>query len=413
MIEAQLPENERQRLECLYRYEILDSDPEIAFDRITDLVSDLLSVPIALVSLVDADRQWFKSTCGLDVTETDRRLSFCAHAIHDENVMVVPDATADPRFKGNPLVSGEPSIRFYTGAPLITSEGFRLGTLCAVDSIARVITNRQIRQLGDLAQIVVDEMELRLAAIKLARAGEKAECASAAKSAFISSLSHEIRTPLNAILGYGQLMQAMAENPKPDRLNRAINNIVENGQHVVHLIEQATEMSKIEAGELSVSPSQTDVLQVLDECLNAIRTQAVSRGITISNHSEIEGPCLIETDAMRLKQIILNLLSNAVKYNQDDGRITVALSSQSNSGVRMMISDTGIGIPENMRDRVFKAFDRLGQTGSGIEGTGIGLAITRELVVLLGGTLDFCGNADDGTDFWFDLPSNYSSSLQD
>ena len=161
MIPADKPENEEARLQKLREYDILDTDAEQAFDRITRIVAKTIGVPISLVSLVDEDRQWFKSRYGLDATETPRDLAFCAHAIHGEDVFVVTDPERDERFQDNPLVTDGPEIRFYAGAPLITSDGFKLGTLCAIDDMRHFITEDHKQLLQDLASLVIDEIELR------------------------------------------------------------------------------------------------------------------------------------------------------------------------------------------------------------------------------------------------------------
>ena len=135
-----VPENEQQRLEKLLQYGVLDTPPSEAFDRVTRLASRLLNMPIALVSLVDDNRQWFKSRVGLDATETPREQAFCAHAICDTEVLVVPNAEEDARFASNPLVTGAPDIRFYAGAPLRTSVGLNLGTLCVIERLARSLS---------------------------------------------------------------------------------------------------------------------------------------------------------------------------------------------------------------------------------------------------------------------------------
>ncbi len=162
-----LPANEEHRLRALHEYAILDTPPEVAFERITRLAAQLFHVPMALVSLVDRDRQWFKSCYGLDVRQTDREVSFCAHAILADEVMVVPDATLDARFDANPLVTGEFGLRFYAGAPLRAPDGFNLGSLCIIDTQPREFSHEQCAALSDLAAMVVDEMELRVAGEKL------------------------------------------------------------------------------------------------------------------------------------------------------------------------------------------------------------------------------------------------------
>ncbi len=164
--EADLHPAEATRLESLKGFDILDTAPEEPFDRLTALAADLFDAPIALVSLVDAERQWFKSRIGLDVASTDRKLAFCAHAIlgGPDSVMVVQDATLDPRFRDNPLVTGPPDIRFYACALLSTPEGNNLGTLCVIDRKARDQPSAaQLRTLASLAGLAVNELKLRRA----------------------------------------------------------------------------------------------------------------------------------------------------------------------------------------------------------------------------------------------------------
>lgn len=161
MGQAPLPENEANRLAALHALQILDTPPDDAFDRITRLASRILKTPIAIVSLVDKERQWFKSHLGVDTEETPREIAFCAHAICDQDVMVVPDATRDQRFAENPMVTGDPNIRFYAGAQLRDDAGHNLGALCVVDSKPREFDAEQRAILRDLASIVMDAMHLR------------------------------------------------------------------------------------------------------------------------------------------------------------------------------------------------------------------------------------------------------------
>ncbi len=158
---APTPSNEAVRLALLRDLDILDTAPEERFDRVTRLASAILDAPIALVSLVDHDRQWFKARTGLEATQTAREVAFCAHAILDDGVMVVPDAREDPRFAHNPLVTGDLGIRFYAGAPLILQPHVRLGTLCVIDRVPRELDPTQRQLLADLAAVVVDELALR------------------------------------------------------------------------------------------------------------------------------------------------------------------------------------------------------------------------------------------------------------
>jgi len=169
-IKPPVPENEKARLEALRQYRILDTAPERSFDAITELASFICEAPIALVSLVDGERQWFKSKVGLETTETHRDSSFCAHAVFKGSLMVVEDAQADARFTDNPLVTDNPHIRFYAGAPLITPDGHGLGSLCVIDRTPRRLSPERASALEKLAALVVAQLELRRVSRDLAEA---------------------------------------------------------------------------------------------------------------------------------------------------------------------------------------------------------------------------------------------------
>jgi DNA-binding response OmpR family regulator len=156
---APIPPDESRRIEALHALGVLDTDPEERFDRYTDEIGRLLDMPVALVSFVDVDRQWFKSRRGVDITETPREMSLCAHAILGRDVLQIPDALADPRFADNPMVAGGPRLRFYAGMPLVLDDGSRVGTLCVADYRPRQLDDGELDELRRVARLVVDELE--------------------------------------------------------------------------------------------------------------------------------------------------------------------------------------------------------------------------------------------------------------
>lgn len=167
---APIPKNDPQRIKVLWQYEILDTVPEEVFDDLTELAARICEAPIALITLVDENRQWFKSKVGVSINETSRDISFCGHAIEQSDLFIVPDATLDKRFAENPLVKSDPKIRFYAGAPLITPDGHALGTLCVIDKVPRELRPDQKQALRVLARHVMTQLELRRHSRELARA---------------------------------------------------------------------------------------------------------------------------------------------------------------------------------------------------------------------------------------------------
>ncbi|HXW05878.1 MAG TPA: ATP-binding protein [Vicinamibacterales bacterium] len=202
-----IPIDESRRLAALHRYRILDTDPERAFDDLTLLASQICGTPIALISLVDADRQWFKSRIGVTLTETSRSIAFCAHAIQQHDLYVVPDALGDDKFRNNPLVTGEPHIRFYAGAPLVTPEGEALGTLCVMDCVPRTLTRDQLDALEALRRQAQGQLELRANLIELQQALADRDRAEAAREALIAHL----RTALENVHKLGSLLPYCAD----------------------------------------------------------------------------------------------------------------------------------------------------------------------------------------------------------
>jgi GAF domain-containing protein len=209
-----IPKDEQQRLADLRRYQILHTPPEENFDQITLLASQICQTPMALVSLVDSDRQWFKSKVGLSISETSRNAAFCAHAIMQRDLFVVRDAAADKRFSHNPLVISDPKIRFYAGAPLVTPDNHAVGTLCVFDRVPRQLTREQVEALRALSRQVVALMELRREQVELQEALRQSQrteadlqqavqvlrAANEAKSELLRRVGHEIRTTMQGIL---------------------------------------------------------------------------------------------------------------------------------------------------------------------------------------------------------------------
>ena len=738
---SSLPD-ESARLTALQNLQILDTPPEAAFDRIADLATRTLDVPIAAVCFVDRDRQWFKAVRGLPMRETSRDLSFCAHAIREKDFLLVPDATHDPRFADNPLVTGETHLHFYAGAVLRTPDGQALGTLCVADLQPRQMDARQRQTLLDLAALTVDELtlraghppveapaangtgasqhlpdetharhdpeegrplgepgfqelfeqssvsaflndargrftdvnpaacaslgytreellrlgvfdivdpriaraevlrsldlpaeqtaafdtrhfrkdgtsfpvEVRVSSVQLpqgrsnlalardvterkreeallqrraeqqqaisqlglralrqdpdageaaldalcteavalasrtlgvelgnvlqrlpephlylwravygwpaervgtviaagdgansltgytlqtqapvivenyrtetrfhvadilleqgttsgatvvihteneaafgtlavhgrearqftaddvnflqavanilgaaierqaararvqqalqeaAAARETAERANAAKSRFLSRMSHELRTPLNAVLGFAQVLEL---GPMANDDTACVSNILKAGRHLLGLIDEVLDIARAESGELHLLLDTVDLGRLAQDCAALVAQIALSHRIRCEVRLPRQ-PILLRTDERRLKQVLLNLLSNAIKYNRPGGKITLGIEQTEESRVRVRVTDMGVGLTAEAVGRLFVPFERLGQEIGGVEGTGLGLVVSRSLAEALGGRLEVESQPGVGSTFWVELPLNQPPGL--
>jgi len=248
--------------------------------------------------------------------------------------------------------------------------------------------------------IVRDISDQKLVEEALQAAMLEAERANQAKNEFLSRMSHELRTPLNVILGFGQLLEM--ENPRPEQLE-GVQHILQAGRHLLDLIDEVLNISRIEAGKLSLSIEVVLARELVEEAVALISPLAHKRGITLTLDSTFCDTHIL-ADRQRLKQVLLNLLSNGVKYNRDGGTLDVACERREGSRLRISIRDSGAGLSTEQVNRLFVPFDRLGAENTSIEGTGLGLPLSKRLVEAMGGAIGLDSVVPQGTTFWIELP---------
>lgn len=395
---ALIPPNERERLEAVRRYEILDTPPDRAFDRITALAARIFDVPISIVSIVDSDRIWFKSRHGIDVTEIGRDPGLCASAILQYEPWLVTDADVDPRTLTNPLVVGELGLRFYAGAPLTTRDGYNLGTLNIIDTEPRELTALEIATLEDLAAIVVDELELRLAARREERILEQL------KSEFVATVSHQLRTPLAGIYGAAMTLQRAEASSSEELRQELVDLIARESRRLTDAVEQIVLARTLEQRRFRILEERFDPIGLARAGVDAAR-ERLPDNLSIELVGDSEATA-VRGDSVGVRSVLENLIDNAIKYSPAGGRIEVGVRVLS-SWVRFWVRDEGLGIPTSERGRVFARFHRLDpELSRGVAGAGLDLYICRELVRQMNGRIWFQSSEGQGSTFVFELPAS-------
>jgi signal transduction histidine kinase len=374
---------EAERLEALWQYNVLDTPPEEQFDRIVRLATRWFDVPISLVTLLSENRQWFKAWKGIDHREIRREVSFCKHNIHDEEVLVLEDASKDPRFKDNPLVVGPPGIRFYAGAPLVTPGGHIIGSLCILDTEPRDVGSVDLEPLRDMAAIVVDELELRVANERLEEHNrhiqdlvEALTNAEETERQRLSSLLHE---------DLQQLLQAV--RMKVETLSELSGFPEEHRERIEDVHEQIAEAIDVTRG-LSARFAPPIGNEPLGDTFGWLAAK-IEETYGLSVALDTNGPIRVPDETLKtlLYRIVRELLFNVVKH-AETGEARLSLTREK-EGLRVVVEDEGKGF---VPDKQLKG--------------GLGLVSIRERIEQLGGTIEIASQPGEGTRVVIEVPSS-------
>jgi signal transduction histidine kinase len=380
------PANEAQRLEALQAYSILDTPFEAAFDDIVKIASQICGTPMALISLVDDARQWFKAAVGIPVRETPVEMAFCAHAVLQPDVFVVTDTHLDPRFIANPLVTGDPGLRFYAGAPLRTPDGYQLGTVCVLD--------RQPRELGDNQREALQALARQtMALLELRRSLGAAEAMQKHLRSLMAIAGHDLRQPLQSITMALEIARLKSAEPLViKQASAGIAAVMKLGQDLDDLAMASSAAANM------IAPKKTAV--PVSELFAALelswRPQADRKGLRLRFASC--GGEVVSHPGL-LKSVLGNLVGNAIKYTNQGGVLVGCRRFQGD--LRISVIDTGIGIAPERQAEMFGAFHK---ADLGSDGLGLGLSIVRSAVDLLGHDLSLQSIPGRGTAISVTIP---------
>jgi signal transduction histidine kinase len=396
-----IPTNENERLQALASYQILDTLPESDFDELTLLASEICQTPIALVSLLDDKRQWFKSVIGGLASHTPKEQAFCAHTIVDsQDIMIVSDARQDKRFAGNPLVTGNPNIVFYAGVPLINQDGYALGSLCVIDVEPKELSQEQIKSLKILARQVLTQMELRKKVAELEASNNKLLETNTFIQKFASTAAHDIKNPLSSILLSSQALKIRLNNNGDAKSSSLAELTINASKRLLTLVDEMLDYSN----EPSLLISNQQCLQLNKLLKNVVELIDVPHSIKV-NFPKVEHT--LTCSSVALEQIFLNLLTNAVRYNDKAEGIVNIQFREEGDHYNFKIADNGMGIAEKNLEKIFEkavtlnTVDRFNK-----KGIGLGLHTVSLLVDKLQGRIRAESTVGQGTVFIFSVKKN-------
>ena len=394
---ARIPADEARRLAALRDLDILDTPHEAVFDDIVRIARSVCGAPVALISMVDADRQWIKAGVGFDAEGTSRDSSFCAHAILDDEIFVVHDASADDRFFDNPFVKGAPHIRFYAGVPLSLPGGDRVGTLCLIDTVPRTLTADMRETLIALKRQAEAHLALRARGIALKRANEALVTLQAQKEQLVQFVVHDMKNALTAMRLNAQLLL------KPDlpssRAQASACGVVDATAHLGRMIDDMLDIAGTELGSpLRAHTKVFPVGEVFEHVTTAFSTLASGACVNFVTAGSDLG---MRGDPYLLRRVVENLITNALQIAPRGSTIRLVAERHAET-IHVVVSDEGPGISDELGESIFELY---GTSQCERTNWGIGLAFCRVAVRAQHGRIWAEPNRPCGTRFIVELPA--------
>lgn len=389
-----IPQNDDERLIKLHGYEILDTPPEEAFDKIAKLAAQIFGTPSAFVSFVDKDRVFFKSNISpMEENQVDRKDSLCSLAILEEKLTTFDDTHQIPDLLESPHVSCEGGIRFYAGAPLKTAEGYQLGTLCVTDSVPRQASPEQLKMLETLSSVVVDQLELRMAARRAVRV----------QTDLMNIAVHDLKGPAANISLLSDLL--LKKVPGNGTVSLLVDKMKVSIGDIRDRLDSLLNLSQIENGDIKLNIEPADLHEMLLLVKSNFELLASQKGQKI----EVEdlGAAVVNVDKVRMKEVFENLLSNAIKYSYKNSVIIIR-GRKEEDAVVVEFCDQGQGLSNADMKKLFTKFSKLSSVPTGKErSNGLGLSIVKTLVELHNGKVWASSEGKDkGTSFFVKVPLN-------
>lgn len=396
MLFPKIPSNERERLNALLSYQILDTEPERDFDDLVKLASEICHMPISLITLIDKDRSWFKAKVGIpnDFKESTREISFCAHAINNPNeTFIISNAAEDERFKDHPHVEKELQVRSYIGVPLVDPDGFALGSLCVLDVEPRTLDEFQLLALEKLANQVTKLLELHKKNSQLLENHNTLLTKYKDLEQFASVVSHDLKSPLNNIMMLTKLLQ--------DTNSERLDN---DGIEMLDYIYQSSEeLKKLVDAILIYYKYDNDNVDTSEKIRLNDFMGYVTKILDAKNDYELILPEINHkffSNKIALGQILFNLVGNSIKYNDKEKVIIKIDFSEDESYNMIEVKDNGIGIAQENLKKIFNIFENLGKSDRFKQtGTGIGLSTVLKMVQKLNGKIEVDSELTKGTTF--------------